>query len=81
LLAVVDDLRWYADRIGDARWDKMPRSNKWSFEQVVWHLTKHARNSAVSDSPQRIRGMIDQGKESVGLAAEIMTLLDPSGAE
>ena len=33
LLTVVDDLRWYADRIGSERWHRLPRSNKWSFEQ------------------------------------------------
>ena len=35
LLSVIDDMRWYADRIGLERWDKMPRSNKWSFEQIL----------------------------------------------
>ena len=45
LLAVLDDLRWYAGRIGDERWDTMPRSNKWSFQQNLWHLTKQARNA------------------------------------
>ncbi|HEY4714576.1 MAG TPA: hypothetical protein VIH30_10110, partial [Aquirhabdus sp.] len=40
LLAIVDDLRWYANRIGTERWNRMPRSNKWSFEQNLWRLTK-----------------------------------------
>jgi hypothetical protein len=42
LLAIVSDLHWYADRIGANRWNKMP-SNKWSFEQNLWRLTKQAK--------------------------------------
>lgn len=45
LLTIVDDLRWYAERIGAERWDKMPRSNKWSFEQNLWRLTKQAKKA------------------------------------
>jgi hypothetical protein len=29
MFSIVDDLRWYADRIGKERLDTMPRSNKW----------------------------------------------------
>lgn len=76
LLSVIDDMRWYADRIGVERWDKMPRSNKWSFEQNLWHHTKRARNATASASPGSIRYFIDRGKECVGLAAEILALFE-----
>jgi hypothetical protein len=31
LKAIVDDLSWYAERIGSDRWYKMPKSNIWSY--------------------------------------------------
>jgi len=73
--AIVDDLRWYADRIGIERWNTMPRSNKWSFEQNLWRLTKQAKN-ANAPVPNRIRYFIDCGKECVGLASEIFALFE-----
>ena len=80
LLGIIDDLRWYAERIGMERWDEMPRSNKWSFEQNLWRLTKQARN-ALAPVPDRIRYFIDYGKSCVGLAGEIVSLLDYSKYE
>ena len=80
LLAVVDDLRWYAGRIGPKRWDKLPRSNKWSFEQNLWYFTRRARGAAVSSSSFSIRYFIDHGKECVGLAAEILSLFEYGGS-
>ncbi|MBN2002284.1 MAG: hypothetical protein JXA21_02910 [Anaerolineae bacterium] len=73
LLTVASDLQWYAGRIGEERWDKMPRSNKWSFHQNLWRLTKQARG-AIAPVPQPIHFFIDEGKKCVGLAAEILTL-------
>ena len=75
LHAIIDDLRWYADRIGDERLDEMPRSNKWSFEQNLWHLTKQAKQ-AVALVPNRVLYFIDCGKECVGLASEIFALFE-----
>ena len=75
LSAIVEDLRWYAVRIGAERWDKMPRSNKWSFAQNLWKLTRQANNAAVS-VPNRIHYFIDRGKECVGLASEIFALFE-----
>ena len=75
LLAIVDDLRWYADRIGIERWDVMPRSNKWSFEQNLWRLTKQAKKM-VTPVANRIYFFIDCGKMCVGLASEIFTLFE-----
>jgi hypothetical protein len=75
LLGIVDDLRWYADRIGQQRWDEMPRSNKWSFQQNLWRLTKQAQK-ATAPVPDRILYCIDQGKACVGLASELFALFE-----
>lgn len=80
LFSIVDDLRWYADRIGADRWDSMPRQNKWSFEQNLWRLTKHAKEGF---SPEQIRldRFIDHGKQCVGLASEILLLFESGETE
>ncbi len=75
LFTIIDDLQWYADRIGVERWDKMPRSNKWSFEQNLWRLTKQAKKM-VAPIPNRICFFIDCGKMCIGLASEIFALLE-----
>lgn len=75
LLVIVDDLHWYASRIGYERWDTMPRSNKWSFAQNVWHLTKQAK-TATAPVANRVIYFIDCGKECVGLAGEIFSLFE-----
>ena len=80
LISVVDDLRWYADRVSADRWCKPPRSNKWSFEQNLWHLLKQAGAALVPAPPQAVRQLIDRGKECVGLAAEILALFEPGEA-
>ncbi len=80
LSTIVDDLRWYAGRLGNERWDRMPRSNKWSFEQDLWRLTKQAK-SAIAPVPERMGYFIDRGKECVGLAAEIIALFEDSDPE
>lgn len=75
LFSIIDDLRWYADRIGIERWDKMPRSNKWSLEQNLWRLTKQAKRM-VAPVPNRICFFIDSGKMCVGLVGEIYALFE-----
>jgi hypothetical protein len=75
LLSIIDDLYWYADRIGAARWYEMPRDNKWSFEQNLWRLTRQAERG-VAPVPDRIRYFIDCGKECVGLVSEIYALFE-----
>jgi len=77
LFDILDDLCWYAERIGAERWDKMPRSNKWSFAQNLWHLTKQAR-AGVALTPNRVCYFIDCGKACVGLASEIVALFEYS---
>jgi hypothetical protein len=81
LLSVIDDMRWYADRIGLERWDKMPRSSKWSFEQNLYHLTKQAKSAILSTSIKPVYYSIDRGKECVGLAAEILALFEHGKSE
>jgi hypothetical protein len=80
LIGIVADLRWYADRIGMERWDRMPRSNKWSFEQNLWRLARQA-NNPFTPIPNRIHYLIDRGKECVGLAGEIFALFEYADPE
>ncbi len=80
MFAIVDDLRWYADRIGKERLDIMPRSNKWSFQQNLWRFTKQAKKATAPVS-NRVLYFIDCGKECVGLASEIFALFEYSGSE
>jgi hypothetical protein len=81
LLSTVDDLRWYADRIGGERWSILPQLNKWSFDQHVWHLMKEAKYAASSESLRAIDYYINHGKEHVGLVAEIFALFEYAEAE
>ena len=80
MFAIVNDLRWYADRIGKERLDVMTRSNRWSFEQNLWRLTKQAKKAAAPVS-NRVLYFIDCGKECVGLASEIFALFEYSGSD
>ena len=75
LITIVNDLRWYANRLGSDRWHKYPRSNKWTFEQNLWRLTKQAK-SAVKSVPNDIEYLIDCGKECVGSASETVILFE-----
>ena len=75
LAGIVEDLRWYADRLGSERWDEMPRTNKWSFEQNLWKLTRQAKNVSAS-VPDRLQYFIDRGKGCVGLASELFALFE-----
>lgn len=81
LLSTVDDLRWYADRIGSERWSTLPQLNKWSFDQHLWHLTKEAKRAVTADSPRSIEFYINHGKEHVGLVAEIFALFEYADPE
>ncbi len=73
LLGVVEELRRYAARIGERRWDEMPRSNRWSFAQNLWRFTRQARDPAVRGGVARL---IDRGNGYVGLASGILALLE-----
>jgi len=80
LSAIVNDLRWYADRIGKEHLDKMPRSNKWSFQQNLWQLTKQAKKT-IAPVSNRVIYFIDCGKQCVGLASEIFALFEYSDSD
>ncbi len=73
--AIVADLHWYAERLGDEQLDKQPRSNIWSFAQNLWKLTKQANKAAEDSGGEATNSLIDEGKQVVGLAAEITILL------
>jgi hypothetical protein len=77
---IVNDLRWYADRIGKERLDIMPRSNKWSFQQNLWRHTKQVKK-AIAPVSNRVLYFIDCGKECVGLASEIFALFEYSSSD
>jgi hypothetical protein len=81
LLSTVDDLRWYADRLGSERWSILPQLNKWSFDQHVWHLAKEAKHAAASDSPRSIDFYLNHGKEHAGMVAEVFALFEYAEAE
>jgi hypothetical protein len=81
LLSTVDDLCWYADRVGSERWSKLPQLNKWSFDQHLWHLTKEAKRAVDSDSPRSLDFYINHGKEHVGMMAEEFALFEFAEAE
>jgi hypothetical protein len=76
LYAIVDDLRWYASRLGTECWVTLPAQNKWSFESHVWHLVEEACKDADSAQPRSLHYYVDHGKEHVGFIAENMALLE-----
>jgi hypothetical protein len=79
-VAIANDLRWYAGRLGEARLDEMPRSNKWTFTQNLWHLLKEARQGTAPVG-ERVHYFIDRGKQVVGLAAELYALFEYEAEE
>jgi hypothetical protein len=81
LLSTVDDLRWYADRLGSERWSILPQLNKWSFDQHVWHLTKEVKRAVASESLRSIAYYINHGKEHVGMVAEGFALFEYAEVE
>jgi hypothetical protein len=80
LLSIMDDLCWYAGRLGEERLDEMPRANKWSFAQNLWQLAKAARRG-LAPIPDRLTYFSDLGKQCVGKAAEIIGLFEDEAKE
>jgi hypothetical protein len=76
LLSIAADMRWYAERLGPERWLRQPKLNKWSFEQDLWYLAKRARDAATETQVKPITYWIDQGKQCVGLVAEVLFLFE-----
>ncbi len=82
LFSIVDDLRWYAMRIGSEKWESLSQSsNQWSFEQHLWHLLKQARSSAKEGWTEPISQIINHGKEHIGAVAEILILLETNESQ
>jgi hypothetical protein len=76
LLGVLDDLRWYAERLGAQRWETPPRPGRWSFAENLWHIVEQAIEEAAAPEPRTIIYFVDHGKEHVGQAAEIFALFE-----
>ena len=76
LLGVLDDMRWYAERLGALRWETPPRPRRWSFAENLWHIVEQATEEAAALEPRSIIYFIDHGKEHVGQAAEIFALFE-----
>jgi hypothetical protein len=54
LEGIVEDLRWYMERIPPDRWEKLPRQNRWSFASNLWYLTKQAGAAAEAEDAMPI---------------------------
>lgn len=80
LLQIADNLRWYADRIGEQKWDVMPRDNLWSFHQNLWRLTKQAKTFA-KQTKHSLHTLFDQGYQCIGQASEIISLFQEKELE
>lgn len=78
LQSIVDDLRWYAEKIGTERWEILPRPNKWSLSQHLWHVLKQVKGAADSGWSEPVMQIINHGKEHVGQVAEVLGLLAES---
>jgi hypothetical protein len=76
LTTVLADLRWYAERLGEERWEKAPGAKRWSFAENVWHITEQAVQEAEQLEANSIVYFIDHGKEHVGQAAEIIAIFE-----
>ncbi|MBN1580086.1 MAG: hypothetical protein JXA89_05245 [Anaerolineae bacterium] len=76
LCSIVSDMRWYASRIDPTQWDVLPRLNRWSFAQHLWHIYKDAIDVARSDTAKPLGQLIDHGKEHIGKVAEGMALFE-----
>jgi hypothetical protein len=82
LLSIVDDMRWYAEKIGPEKWASLSQSsNLWSFEQHLWHLLKNMRSAADAGQSESIIRFINHGKEHIGKVAEILNLLETGESE
>lgn len=76
LNTILLDLGWYAQRLGEKRWEIAPRAERWSFAENVWHITEQALEEAQQPTSASIVYFIDHGKEHVGQAAEIFALFE-----
>jgi len=75
LRTVWNDFQWYSERFGISRWSLTPSTDKWSFSDILWHVTKQAVDSTKETTPDPVRYFIDHGKEHIGQIAELWFLL------
>lgn len=75
---VLADFHWYGSRLGEARWETVPRPGRWSFAENLWHITSQALQQADQPDASSFVYFIDHGKEHVGQAAEIFALFEYS---
>ena len=75
LRTVLSDFQWYGERFGATRWSRTPNPYKWSFADILWHVTKQAVESTEETTPDPVRYFIDHGKEHVGQIAELWFLI------
>jgi hypothetical protein len=76
LFSVLEDMQWYAGRIGPERWAQFPRQNKYSFRWHLWHVIQQALEMTQASTPASIIGLIDHGKWHTGYLAELMALFE-----
>ncbi len=76
LYSVLEDMQWYAGRIGPERWAQFPRQNKYSFRWHLWHITKQAKDITQLPTPTSILTFIDHCKWHTGYVAELMALFE-----
>jgi hypothetical protein len=74
LMIVIEDLRWYAERLGAQRWEHAPRPGRWSFAENLSHIAEQAIASADMAAGEPLRYFVDHGKEHVGQAAELLAI-------
>ncbi len=74
--AILAAMRWYAERIGPERWDVLPRQNRWSYGQRLWHLLRQVRAASVLRPPAPVAYYVARGQECVGQCAEIYILFE-----
>jgi hypothetical protein len=74
LMIVLEDLRWYAERLGAQRWEHAPRPGRWSFAENLWHIAEQAIAAAEQPAGEPLRYFVDHGKEHVGQAAELLAI-------
>ena len=79
--SILGAMRWYAARIGPERWGILPRQNRWSYEQRLWHLLRQVKAASVSPSPSPIAYLIALGHACVGQVAEIYILFEYGESE
>ncbi|MEO7911187.1 MAG: hypothetical protein ABIV47_16200 [Roseiflexaceae bacterium] len=75
LLGVLADLQWYSERLSTQYWEHVPRPQRWSFADNLWHITEQALAAMPQPADQSLRYFVDHGKEHVGQAAEIIAII------